>query len=53
MAKPIRATPTLVGEEARKFIKNMIKEEKGPSKNRAKTIHRAKNNAPYFIQFLQ
>ena len=41
MAKPIRATPTLRGEDAVRFIKNMIKEEKNPDPNRIATIKRA------------
>ncbi len=28
MAKPIRSTPTLVGEEANKFVERMLKAEK-------------------------
>ncbi len=41
MAKPIRATPTLRGADAVRFVKNMIKEEKNPNPLRIATIKRA------------
>ena len=41
MAKPIRATPTLRGEDAVRFIKNMIKEEKSPNPKRIAFIKKA------------
>ncbi len=41
MAKPIRATPTLKGDDAINFIKAVIKEEKRPSKNRISLIKEA------------
>ena len=41
MAKPIRATPTLRGEDAVRFIKNMIKEGKSPNPKRIKFIREA------------
>ncbi len=41
MAKPIRATPTLRGEDAIRFAKNMIKEETDPDPRRIATIKRA------------
>ncbi len=41
MAKPIRATPTLKGIEAINFIKDLIKEEKTPSKVRVDLIKEA------------
>jgi len=41
MAKPIRSTPALKGEEAVIFIKNMMKEEKNPDPKRVATIKRA------------
>ena len=43
MAKPIRATPTLKGQEAVTFIRNMIKEETSPDPRRIVTIKRALN----------
>lgn len=41
MAKPIRATPTLKGQDAVRFVKNMIREEKNPDPRRIATIKRA------------
>ena len=41
MAKPIRVTPTLRGEEAKNFLKKMIKEEKYPNKKRVELIKKA------------
>ena len=43
MAKPIRATPTLRGADAIRFVKNMIKEERNPNPLRIATIKRALN----------
>ena len=43
MAKPIRATPTLKGEDAVRFIKNMIKEESSPNPKRIALIKEALN----------
>ncbi len=41
MAQPIRATPTLRGKDAVRFVKNMIKEEKNPNPKRIAFIKRA------------
>ena len=41
MAKPIRATPTLNGQDAINFVKNMIKEQTKPSKERVNVIKKA------------
>lgn len=41
MAKPIRVTPTLKGEEAKEFLRKMIKEERYPNKDRVKLIEEA------------
>ncbi len=41
MAKPIRATPTLRGEDARRFVRNMIKEETNPNPKRIAFIKKA------------
>ncbi|MBU1975725.1 MAG: hypothetical protein KKG59_04955 [Nanoarchaeota archaeon] len=41
MAKPIRATPTLKGIDAVNFIKDVLKEEKNPSKARIALIKEA------------
>ena len=43
MAKPIRATPTLRGEEARRFILEVLEEQRNPSKARIKLLHDAMN----------
>ena len=41
MAKPIRPTPTLRGQDAIRFIRNMIKEEKNPNPKRIAFIKKA------------
>ncbi len=41
MAKPIRATPTLRGEDARKFIRAVLSEQRNPSPARIKTLQEA------------
>ncbi len=49
MAKPIRATPTLRGEDARRFMREVLEEQKNPSKARVELLHeaaRAKFNFP-------
>mgnify|MGYP001586360061 FL=1 len=43
MAKPIRATPTLRGEDAVRFVRNMIKEETNPNPKRIAFIKKALN----------
>ncbi len=43
MAKPIEATPTLEGEDAKRFIENMIKEETNPDPRRIAFIREALN----------
>jgi hypothetical protein len=48
MAKPIRATPVLRGEDAKKFLKSWIKEIKNPSKGRIALIKEAKKNKMFF-----
>ena len=48
MAKLIRATPTLTGEDARRFIETMLREQEHPSPNRVTTIRRALKNFDYF-----
>lgn len=52
MAKPIRATPTLKGEDAINFVKEMIKEEKNPSQTRVKTITEARKHFAYFDKMI-
>ena len=41
MAKPIRATPTLRGEDARRFIQEVLEEQRNPSKERIKLLYDA------------
>jgi hypothetical protein len=41
MAKPIRATPTLRGKDARRFMKEVLEEQKNPSKARVKLLREA------------
>ncbi|MDI6738471.1 MAG: hypothetical protein QME12_08250, partial [Nanoarchaeota archaeon] len=41
MAKPIRATPTLRGEDAARFVRNMIREETRPNPKRIAFIKKA------------
>lgn len=38
MAKPIRATPTLKGDDAKNFVKEFLKEQKAPNKARIDLI---------------
>ena len=41
MAKPIRATPTLRGEDARRFIREVLEEQRNPSKARVHLLREA------------
>lgn len=41
MAKPIRATPTLRGEDAIRFVRNMIQEETAPDPKRIAFVRKA------------
>ena len=43
MAKPIRATPTLRGEDARRFMREVLEEQRNPSKARLKLLHDAEH----------
>ena len=43
MAKPIRATPTLRGPDAVRFVRNMIKEQTNPNPKRIAFIKKALN----------
>jgi len=53
MAKPIRATPTLRGEDARKFVDSMIKRERSPMSQIDKLLYADINkNRKYFESFL-
>jgi len=49
MAKPIRATPTLRGEDARRFMRQVLEEQRNPSTARVKLLrdaHQARFNFP-------
>ncbi len=49
MAKPIRATPTLRGEEAKKFLRLMVKRENSPmSKIDRKLYANVEKHRTYF-----
>lgn len=53
MAKPIRATPELKGEEAGKFITRMHRFERAPINSIDKAIlSRVKSKANYFESFI-
>ena len=43
MAKPIRATPTLRGVDAVRFVRNMIREQTNPDPKRVAFIKKALN----------
>jgi len=53
MAKPIRATPTLRGEDARRFIREWTKECKNPSKGRIQFIKEAEKQKDFYLGFIQ
>ena len=53
MAKPIRATPTLRGEDAERFVKQMIKKETSAISKADKALYAdAEKNKHYFESFL-
>ena len=53
MAKPIRATPTLRGDEARKFLKLMKKRENSPMSGIDKKLYaNVEKHREYFESFL-
>lgn len=43
MAKPIQPTPTLRGEEARRFLHKVLEEQRNPSPARIKILKEAMN----------
>ena len=53
MAKPIRSTPTLKGQEAIRFLREFIKEEKHPSKARIKILKDVEKLETYFSKFIK
>lgn len=53
MVKPIRATPTLRGEDAQRFVQEMIKRENSPISTMDKVLYAHVNkNRKYFESFL-
>lgn len=53
MAKPIRATPTLRGDDAKKFVKLMIKRENSPMSEIDKKLYaNVEKHREYFESFL-
>lgn len=53
MAKPIRATPTLKGEDANKFVEKMILREKSPLSKIDQMLYTdIAKNRKYFESFL-
>ena len=53
MAKPIRATPTLRGEDAERFVQEMVKRENAPVSAIDKILYANVNkNRKYFESFL-
>lgn len=53
MAKPIRATPTLRGEDAKRFIREWSKECKSPSPERVKFIREAEAKEEFYLNLLK
>ncbi|MEW5996329.1 MAG: hypothetical protein AB1657_01910 [Candidatus Micrarchaeota archaeon] len=53
MAKPIRSTPTLHGEDAVRFVKEMLREQRHPSRARVETIKKAVSEFKYFSRYLR
>ena len=53
MAKPIRATPTLKGEDAKKFMERMRRRENSPISRTDKALFAdIERNRKYFESFL-
>ena len=52
MAKPIEPTPCLKGADAERFLKEMLHEQKFPSKCRVETLKRASESFDYFERML-
>ena len=49
MAKPIEPTPILRGEDARRFLENMHKEETNPDPKRLEVLRKAREAAKHFV----
>jgi len=52
MAKPIRATPVLRGEDAKRFVKEWLEECRHPSKARIEFIREAEKHKNFFLKQL-
>ncbi len=50
VAKPIEPTPVLYGEDAKRFIENMVKEQESPSPVRVAFIKEAIADSKRFIR---
>jgi hypothetical protein len=50
MAKPIRATPVLRGKDAKRFLEEMIKEEKNPDPRRIAFLKEAEKHKNYYLK---
>jgi hypothetical protein len=50
VAKPIQPTPNLSGEDAKRFLENMIKEQESPSPTRVNFITEALADSKRFIR---
>jgi hypothetical protein len=52
MAKPIRATPVLRGEDAKRFVREWLEEIEHPSKERIAFITNARREGPKYLKQL-
>jgi len=52
MAKPIRATPVLRGEDAKRFVREWLEEIEHPSKERVAFIKSAEKNKDLYLKML-
>ena len=52
MAKPIRATPVLRGEDAKRFVREWLEEIKHPSKERVNFLASVKQNKVFYDKLL-
>jgi hypothetical protein len=50
MAKPIEPTPIIGGEDAKRFIENMIAEQSHPDQKRVAVIREARKEASDLIK---
>ena len=49
MAKPIEPTPILRGEDARRFLESMYKEQTNPDPKRLEVLRKAREAAKHFV----